>query len=231
MDTREEMETELVAQLQVASNSSLFPSTRITKLIQNAHKWATNLFIWTDLVKAKMTNTGANQEYYDYPEEFRSNTIVRLTVDDVSYERKNFEDYLAYKEDNSTSDLKMFANYGRYFFINPTPTSAGSNNLCIWGAVQADALSDATSETIFSGNKPEGNEAIVQRALGVALRRVDKKQSTAEIQEAIVTLSKLNADEVKATQRDKRIDHPSMKVPNMFGSDRISGTGRFNYKP
>ena len=78
MDTRTEMETELVAQLQVASNSSLFPSTRITSLIQNAYKWATNLFIWTDLVKAKTTSTGTNQEYYDFPEEFRSNTVVRL---------------------------------------------------------------------------------------------------------------------------------------------------------
>ena len=232
MDTRSEMETELVAQLQVAANSSRYPSTRITTLIQNAYKWATNLFIWTDLVKAKTTDTGASQEYYDYPEEFRSNTIVRLEIDGDPYERKNFEDFLDYKENNSTTTKKMFANYGRLFFVNPIPSAIGTDNICAWGAIQADALSSAASETIFTDNNPEGNEAVVQRALGVALKRIDKDQSLLEIQEAVATLAKLHSDEIKATQRDKRLDHPSMNVPNMYGNYASNpNPGRFNYQP
>ena len=230
MDTRAEMEAELVSQLQVASNSSLYPAARITSLIQNAYKWATNLFIWTDLVKAKTTDTGASQEYYDYPEEFRSNTILRLDIDEDPYERKNFEDFLDYKENNSTTTKKMFANYGRLFFVNPIPSAIGTDNICAWGAIQADALSASSSETIFTNNNPEGNDAVVQRAFGVALKRIDKKQSLEEIQEPIAILQKLNADEVKATQRDKRLDHPSMNVPNYFGGYTANpNPGRFNY--
>jgi len=232
MDTRAEMETELVAQLQVADNSSLYPSTRITTLIQNAYKWATNLFIWTDLVKAKTANTAVSQRYYDYPEEFRSNTILRLDIDDDPYERKNYEDFLDYLENNSGTTKKMFANYGRLFFINPVATAVGSNNISAWGATQADDLSASDTETIFTNNNPEGNEAVVQRALGVALKRIDKGQSIQEITEAIAILQKLNADEIKATQRDKRIDHPSMNVPNMFGGYSMNpNPGRFNYHP
>jgi hypothetical protein len=231
MDTRTEMETELIAQLQVANNSSLFPSTRITTLIQNAHTWATTLFIWLDLVMAKTTNTNASQEYYDYPEEFRSGSIIRLAIDGESYDRKNFEDYLDFKENNTGSDEKIFANYGRFFFVNPTPASLGSGNMDVWGAVQADELSEGTSETIFTGNKPEGNEAIVLKAFSVAMRRIDKTLSDGAMSEAILTLSKLHGDEVKATQRDQRKDHPKFDVPDFFGGISTPTPGRFSYRP
>jgi len=229
MDNREDMEAELVAQLQVASNSSLFPSTRITTLIQNAHKWATNLFIWLDLVKAKVTSTKNGYEYYDYPGDFRSGSILRLNIDDdPDYERKNFEDYLQYKSDNSGTTKKMFASYGRFFFVNPTPTADGSSNMDIWGAVQADELSASATETIFTDNKPGGNEAIVQRAFGVAMKRIDSAVSNKEIKEAIATLAKLNLDELKATQRDQRLNHPKFNVPNYYGDNRIQNTGNFS---
>ena len=231
MDTRAEMETELVAQLQVAANSSLFPASRITTLIQNSHKWATNLFIWNDLVKAKITSTQATFEYYDYPDNFRSGTIVRLEVSGDSYERKNYEDYLDYKENNSTTTKKMFANYGRFYFTNPVPTADGSNDMTVWGAVQADPLSAAGTETIFTNNKPEGNEAIVQRAFGVAMRRIDPKVSETATAGSIAILAKLNLDEAKATQRDQRLDHPMFEVPNLFGDTKLSPIGRFNYQP
>jgi len=231
MDTRSDMETELVAQLQVASNSSLFPASRITTLIQNAYKWATNLFIWKDLVKAKTTSTQAGQEYYDYPSEFRSGTIVRLEIDGDPYQRYNFEDYLDYKENNASTTKKMFANYGRYFFVHPTPTSTGSSNMDVWGAIQADELDDATDETIFTNNKPEGNEAVVSRAFSVAMKRIDKEASKDANDESVAILGKLNLDEAKATQRDQRLDHPKFNVPNYFGSSRNSGIGQFDYQP
>ena len=231
MDTRADMETELVAQLQVASNSSLFPSSRITTLIKNAYKWATNLFIWKDLVKAKTTSTVASQEYYDYPAEFRSGTIVRLEVDGDPYKRYNFEDYLDYKENNANTTKKMFANYGRFVFICPTPTASGSANIGAWGAIQADTLDDSTDETIFTDNNPEANEAIVDRAFSVAMKRTDKTASKDAKDEAMLVLGKLNRDEAKATQRDQRLDHPKFNVPNLYGGNRNSGIGQFDYQP
>ena len=231
MITRTDMETELVAQLQVASNSSLFPSARITTLIQNAYAWATNLFIWLELYRAKCTSTVADAEYYDYPEEFRLGTILRLEVDGEPYERKNYEDYLDYKENNPDTTKKMFANFSTWYFMNPTPTENGSNNIDVWGAIQADLLANGTDETIFSNNKPEGNDAVVQRAFSVAMKRIDSGLSETENDNAIAVLGKLNADEWKATQRDKRLDHPKFNVPNFFGGARNAGIGKFDYQP
>lgn len=228
MRTRSDMETELLARLQVANNSSLYPAARLTTLIQNAYTWATTTWVWTDLVNGKYTSSIANNEYYDYPDSFRSNTIMRLELDNVSYKRKSFEDYLDYKENNIDSDYKMFASYGRYYFIHPTPKTNGTNNITVWGALMADDLTTSSSITIFSDNKEEGNEAIVKKALSVALTRVDKNLAITEEKEAISILSKLYLDEKAATQRDQRIQHPKFAIPDYYANRYKTTYGNFN---
>lgn len=231
MTTRSDLESELTSRLQVASNSTLFPSARITSLIKNAYMWATQLFVWHDLVRALKTNTVASAEYYEYPDEFRSESIIRLEIDDVEYKRKNFEDYLAYKRANTTTTKKMFASFGRQFFINPTPSSTGTTyNMSVWGAIQADELTASSSVPIFSKNKQEGNEAVVKKALSVALFRSSPQVAREEEAGAILILSKLSMDEQRNTQRNKRLDHPMLNVPDFFGGNNsTSPTGSFNY--
>jgi len=74
---------------------------------------------------------------------------------------------------------------------------------------------------------------VVQRAFGVAMKRINEKLSNSEIQQAIIVLSKLHKDEVKATQRDQRLNHPKFDVPNYFPQSGRGPTpiGRFNYQP
>jgi len=230
MDTRSELETELVAQLQVAANSSLYPASRITTLIQNAYKKATNIFVWLDLVKAFTGSTKNGYEYYDFPDAIRSSTIVRLEIDGEPYGRKVFSDYQDYKENNANTTKEMFAFYGRFFFVNPIPSADGSSNMDIWGAVQADALSAGSTETIFTNSNPLGNEAVVQLAFAVAIKRIDSSLAKKEKEEAIAVLAKLNLDEWKATQGSKKLDNPLFNVPNYFGDDRSAGIGKFSYQ-
>lgn len=231
--TREDLENELVAQLQVASNSSLFPSTRITELIQNAYIEATEMYPWNDLVRGRRTNSQANHEYYDYPSDFRTGTIVRLELDDVPYERKNFEDYLAYKNEHPNSTFKMFAVFGRQYFIWPVPTSTSSSyNLSIWGSIQAPNLEDSTDETIFSNNKEDCNMAVVDLAFSVGTKRIDSTVSREARNSAIAVLGKRFSDEQARTQRDQRIQHPKYIVPDYFATgSSITPIGGFNYDP
>lgn len=233
INTRAELENELSQRLQLASNSSFIDSDRKTALIQDAYSWATNMFIWLDLVKAMTTNTIANKEYYDYPDSFRSMTIMRLEIGGEEYKRVNFYDYLKYKKDNTTSTKKLFSNFGRQFFVHPTPTTNGSANMDVWGAVQADDLDEDTSETIFSNNKIVGNEAIVKKAFSVAIIRDDANLSQKEETDALGMLAKINNDEWKDVQMDHRINHPKFDVPDYFaeGNSSVTPLGRFNYDP
>lgn len=233
MQTRSEMETELLSRLQVAANSTLFPASRLTLLIQNAHIWATQIAYWHDLVRARMTNSFSSYEYYDYPANFRSESIIRLEMDGDEYKRKNWEDYLTFKDNNPSSTKKMFASFGRQFFIHPTPTTNGTNNITAWGSIQADSLSAASSTTIFSNNKEEGNEAIVRKAFSDAMRTAKADLAKSEEQEAITILMKLASDEQNNTKRNQRLQHPMLAVPDYFASGSGGATpyGRFNYDP
>lgn len=231
MTTREDLEAELLELLLVSDNSSLYPATRLTSLIKNAYMWATQLVIWHDLVRAVYTTTFPNTNYYDYPQEFRSESIVRMEINGEKYVRKNYEDYMDYKNRNPGTQKKMFASFGRLFFINPVSASGGEQ-MDLWGAVQADPLDLATDEPIFSNNKQEGNEAVVRKAFATAIKRVDPNLSKMEEAEALAILLRLSKMEQDNTQRNKRLDHPMLNVPDFLGGFTGSTSyGSFNYTP
>lgn len=231
MATRANLEAELIARLQVAANSTLYPAARVTKIIQDAYLWATQLVIWHDLVRARATGTVAAQEYYDYPDNFRSESIIRLTIDGEEYRRKNFEDYLTFKKNNPSSTKKMFSSFGRQFFVHPTPTATGAGNMIAWGAIQADPLSATDTISIFSYNKEEANEAVIKKGLSIALIRSDPNLAKSEETEAISILLKLSTDENKNTQRNQRLQHPMLSVPDYLGGGGSTSYGGFNYDP
>jgi len=216
MQTYTELQSELLSRLQVADNSTLYTTTRIQTLIKDAHLWVTSIYLWPQLERDKYTSTNGTDYYYDYPSDFRTDSIIRIIIDDEEYDRKAFEDFLDYKLNNATdTDTKIFADYGRQIFIFPTP-AAGTDNLDVWGQVQATQLSSGTDKTIFSDHDQTGNEAIVKKALSVAIAKTDKQLSTLEETEAKTILATIYNKILQRQQRDARLDHPRFNVPDYF---------------
>jgi len=218
MQTFADMKSELSSRLLVASNSTLFTTTRIADLIDDAYEWAAALYNWPQLEEPEMTDTVATQDYYDYPETFRTDSVSRLYVDDTRYYRKAFEDYLDYKE-NNPDDVSnpIFADYGRQLFIFPTPTTSGTNNLVVYGCTNAiDEPEEDETFTIFSEHDNSGNEAIVKKALSVAIAKTDKDRSVLEEVEAVAILTRIWNKMAARQQRAQRIDHPMLDVPDFF---------------
>jgi hypothetical protein len=233
MQTYTELQTELLARLMAASNSTLYTTTRIQTLIKDAHTWATSRYMWPQLEKAKTTHTQADHYYYDYPGDFRTDAIIRIIIDDERYDRKAYEDFLDYKDNNPTDlSTHIFADYGRQIFIFPTPATTGSSNFDVWGCIQATQLSAGTDETIFSNHDESGNEAIVKKALSVAIGKQNKQLAVQEETEAKEILAVIWDKISKRQQRDQRIDHPMFSVPNYFQRGTgASGVGKFSYQP
>lgn len=240
MNTRSEMVTELQAQLLASSNANLHPESRLITLIQNAYKWAAGLHNWQALNDAKKTTVEADQYYYDYPDVFKDNSIYRIEINDSDgdsgddeYERKAFEDFLEYKNKYPSSSKRIFASYGKRYFIFPTPTTRIENGLVVWGNkfLEKDALDEGTDTTIFSYSAIDGNEAIVRKAFSVAVKRIDKQLSREEETIARGMLAELWNQEKAHAQRDQRLQHPKFDVPDFFGTSEDSPIGRFNYDP
>lgn len=197
MDTHTEMDAELASRLMVASNSTLFTAARITKLVNDATLIAEGLHEWPETVRAKTTSTTTDY-YYDYPVEFRTDTIQRVEIDGIEYNKKDFQDYMDYK-----------IKYEDYL-IAPT---VGSANMDVWGCIQPELA----STTIFSYHASRGNEAIVKLALAAALAKINKNLAVREELEAKQILEDIWKPIVNNQSKKQRLDHPLFNVPDFFG--------------
>lgn len=229
MDTFLNMQDELTFQLMSATNSTLYTTDRKKTEIKEAYTWAASLFVWNETLKAKVTDSGVSQEYYDYPSEFRTGTVVMLEYNGEEYDRKNWEDYQDYKRNNPNSTKKIFSNFGRQYFIFPKPSAAVSQGITVWGAIQPTQLSADADKTIFSLSNPEGNGAIVKKALSVLIKAKDKARAKDEENEATAILTRLYKLQLDSQQRDQRIEHPKFDVPDYFSQGYSSSRqGRFS---
>lgn len=222
MDTLVQIRTAVQDDLTVGDESTLYSPTAIDRAINRAKRKAEALFPWPDLQEAKTTTTQANQDYYDYPSNFRTSSIWKITVDDVRYGEDpdgsplSYDDFLNWKEDNPDSTDKKWATQWRRYFISPTPTVADLE-IAVWGFRVTDDLEEDADYTIFSYSMPEGNEAIALEAVAI-LKSKGAEEKNAEFRSTeakgilAVAWRKIIAEQAKYEK-----DQPFFEVPDYFG--------------
>lgn len=237
MDTFAQMKTALRSDLNVSEGSSLFPTATIELGLNRAYRKSAGLFRWPGTEDAKKTSTQINQEYYDYPTNWRDDSIWRLEVDDVQYGEEPdgsplaFPDYLTWRadSDNDNSTDKKWANQKRRFFIYPVPTTVGSYNISVWGQKVIEPLANDSDYTIFSYSMPDVNEAIVLEAAAILRSKGDNDKggefkSTEAKQILLVAWNKIRQEQNKY---EKNL--PFFDVPDFFGSGNSKDMrGRFD---
>lgn len=246
MSTRQDLEAELVARLMIANNSTTFSADRITQLIQDAYIWCGTLFFWPSLFRSRYFSSKPssqsstpilplNYDYYDYPADFLTGSVSRLYFNGVKYDKKAFSDFLDYVDNPIAGGIppdpskKYFAEYGRQFFVYPGVSVAGVNDGLVWGNIQPAALALSTDKTIFSLWDDNGNEAIVKKALSVAMERLDSGFANTQKSEAVQLLGNIWQKIVVENQKSQRLNHPRFAVVDMYGgSTGISNIGNFN---
>lgn len=240
MITREDIENELIQRVMVANNSTLIPAARATTLVQDAYQWAGTLHFWPPLYRARVFSTtpntqGLTYDYYDYPSDALTGSASRLYIDDKKYDKKAYQDLMDYADNVVQGSVppdptkRFFAEYGRQFFVYPKSTVAGSDNGILWCNIQPLQLSTASSTTIFSLWNDSGNEAILKKALSVAMERLDSNFATAQKIEAVQLLELIWKKIMDENQRAQRLNHPFLQVPDFFGyGSGVSTIGNFN---
>lgn len=232
MDTLAEMRTAVQSDLNVGSNSSLFPSDTVDLALNRAYRKAGGLFRWPETEDAKKTSTEADQEYYDFPQSWRADSIWRLEVDDNQYGETpdgspmKYEDYLQWRadSDNDSSTKKKWAVQKRRFFIYPVPTANGSYNISVWGQAVVDEMTEDASITIFSYSMIECNEAVVLEAVAI-LRNKGEDQGGSQFVSAeakqilVVAWGKVQQEQAKYEKTQ-----PFFEVPDYFGKANTADT-------
>lgn len=232
MDLFSELIQAVQDDLTVGNESTLFPLALVKRAINRAYRKSTGLFRWSELEDAKKTSTIANQEYYDFPQNWQADSIYRLEVDDEQYGEAidgsplSYQDYLTWRRDdaNSNSTDKKWAVQWRRFFIYPVPTTTGSNNITVWGQRVPDALASDGDVTIFSYSLPECNEAVVLEA-GAILKAKGGEEKSGEFRSSeakLILASAWNKIRQNQAKYDKNL--PFFNVPDLFAGRNVKQT-------
>lgn len=185
------MQTEIRDRLTILSTSTFITTTMIKRWLNFAKDWALSYKKWpfleykgTDLIDATGT--------YPYPTLMKTKSAFLVTVAGERYEKIRYEDYLKYLEDYSTGEDKVWAEFDRDIYINGNACSVG-DAVCIYGQKGETDLSDDTATTPFAVAEPSGDEAICERAIYLALKKLpgmtqdarDAKQEAKDILDEI----------------------------------------------
>ena len=237
MDLFSDIITGVQDDLTIGDESTLYPLATVKRVINRAYRKAGGLFPWIELQDAKKTSTQTDQEYYDYPSNWRSLSVWKLEVDGDRYGEDpdgsplSFDDYLNWKEDYPDSTDKKWANQWRRYFINPTPTTNGSNNIVIWGQMVTPTLSADGDTTIFSYSSSEGNEAIVLESVAILKSKGEQEKAgefrSTEAKQILATLW----GKVRQEQAKYEKNMPFFNVRNFYGSGSTEDLrGKFNIR-
>lgn len=229
-----ELRTAVRSDLNVSVNSSLFPEATIDLAINRAYvNKISRLFRWPQLEDAKMTSTQPDQDYYDLPDTWSPDSAYKLEIDgdfygeDPDFNPLTFQDFLDWKDDNPNSTEKKWAVHGHQFFVTPTPTAVGSNNISIWGQKNVDKLENATDQTVFSKNMPECNEAIVLEAVAILKKKGEAPDSGQMLSGEAKQILIVAFDKLRKEQAKYEKVQPFLEVDDMFGpSTGEQETGR-----
>jgi hypothetical protein len=239
MQTREQIEAEVIARAKIANNSTAFPASRVTQVVKDASLWAGTLFFWPSLFRARRFSTTPNTQdlsydYYDYPTDMLTGSISRLYINGLKHDKKSFQDFLDYVDQCTANSIapsntvRIFAEFGRQIFVFPTVSTAGTNDGIVWGNIQPLDLSTPTATTIFSLWDDSGNEAICKKALSVLMERVDSGFAMTQKTEAIQLLTVIWKKVVTENQKNQKLN-PQFNVPDLFsGGTGSSNIGNFS---
>lgn len=230
MDLFSELQSAVQSDMTIGSESTLYPLTTVKLAINRSYRKAGALFRWPPTEDAKTTSTIANKEYYDYPENWLSDSIWKLLVDSEDYfDPLTYEDYLYEKENDIPSGADyLWSSYARRYFIYPTPTTATST-ISIWGQKVVTALTSDSDTTIFSYSMPEGNEAVVLEAVAILKAKGEDEQKgvfrSAEAKQILVTAW----GKIKQEQARNEPTTPMLDVPDFFAGRTKSTTRIGNF--
>lgn len=239
MDTLQEMREAVQSDLNVSSNSSLYPPNTIDKALNRAYVKGSRLFRWPALEDAKYTTTQTNINYYDFPDVWTPDSAWMVTLTpsggtEALYGESpdgsplSFKDFRKYKLDYPNSTEKKWAMQHLRVFITPTPTDA-TTQLTVWAQKNATLMTvgDDSAETIFSKSLPECNEALVLEASAILKKKGTDKDGGEMLSAEAKQILAVSFGKIRQEQAKIEKNLPMFDVPDMYGGQAPQVTGNF----
>ena len=175
------MQQEVLDRLTVLSTSTYLTTTMVKRWLNLAMHWALSWKKWpflemkgTDLIDATAT--------YPYPTGMRTKSAFLVRVDSKRYDKIRYEDYLTYFEDYPSNTDKVWTEYDRNIYINANACTVG-NAVEIYGQESISDMSVDADTTPFTVAEPLGDEAIIDKAVSLACKKIPGLLNQAQLEE------------------------------------------------
>lgn len=160
LSTVGDLQTELLVRNNRTTTDSFITDAMLDDWFRQAHIWAAGYKKWPMTEGRVSTTYVSAQEEWNYPEGWKPDSIRLLKLGDKRYQRLAHEDYQIFREEQSDSDKRVWADFGSLYLV--TPNAPDSGTLYVWGQYTPYVdTSDKTATTVFSNRMEEGNEAIL----------------------------------------------------------------------
>lgn len=188
MKTLGELEDGILVRLQASTSVAFYTETILDNWIDDAHKWVAGFKPWV-VTEGRVNTTFSATEEWSF-EGYKPDSFRLVQVGGKRLRKLDFRNYQTFREEEPSSNERVFSDFGGLVFINPNIDASGT--LTAWGQyVPANFdKTDKTSTTVFTGNVDEANEVVIEKVLSYAKLR-EKKLSEATIHEKL-SRDKLN---------------------------------------
>ena len=210
MATFSEIITNVVIKGSLNTTASFYTDALIEREVNKAKIWAESYHKWpmTEYMDKSGSFTSGTEEYAYPNTAFKTDTIRMLKIGDYLFEKKRFEDYLKFRESNSSATDRIFSDYGRTLYINP---NCASGTTYCFGQLSTSDYPAGTDKSAFSLGESEADEAITEKAIS------NLKAKAMKLDEAIAweNMAKTRLEEVwKRIQQEQYAYSP--KDSSMF---------------
>lgn len=157
--------------LSTGATDQFYTDAIIDRAINRSYKRISGLRNWPQTEQSYIRDSEANQAYYNYPTNFKTDSLKRLKYNGEKYEKTVWSEFLNYQDENVTSaDDKIFSDHRRQYHLNPAPAADISGGIEIWGHEIPVAMSAEDDTTVFSGDA-QVEEAIVKLAQAILYKK------------------------------------------------------------
>lgn len=216
-----DLQTEVLVRLGSDTTSSFYTETMIRNWLDSAHKWASAFHKWPQTeYKDKSGSFTKSTETYSYPNAgFRTDSIRILQIGSNLFQKKNFEDYLKYRENYPDRTDKFFSDYGRTLYVNP---NCASGTIYTYGQLTPATLglvASSTASTVFANSEDEVDEAIIEKALSLAFLKEKKIQESIAYENS----AKQKLEEAWQRIKDEQAMYQTIDKPMFSDFDVLKG--------
>ena len=155
--------------ISVTSGDAFYTTAIIKRAINRAYKWVAGLRNWPQTEEAYKRDTEAGKDYYNYPSDFKTDSITRLEYNNDEYTKTVWRDFLRYQADNPNGTDKLFADYKRQYHINADVVVI-VDGVEVWGQIIPSDMVNSTDLTKFQGDS-NLEEAILKKSLSILYKK------------------------------------------------------------